>query len=465
MSLGEGAAYAAAGAGIPLVFKGVGGLYKLGKRLVKGRRDNDILETLKTIADKTGLDETEITSRLKNAGKEDTLADLFPETVPESARIVREAGDNNIITAMGENLDRSGGARQRIREALPADTGYHKTMNDMVDARKLEAEQLYGDINTTMVNPTPKLVSTIKGDKQIRSAYGQVVSDLRADGVKLPPLSELGSGNPISGRILQRLKWEVDNHIRALRRSTDPKDGLALTRLLESKKTLMEAMDETAPGFAKANEAFAGRRLMEESMEQGKKDGVNKVNVEDQLDRIASYGKSEKETYGKGVMSNILDKVEGSREDSLAFLNRLNTPKTKRVMDELFGEEESNKLIKAINRERDFKAVEDTVMGGKAQQVKRLMESELKPESLDITSSSGPIKIVLDAVLKIANKAVNKKMPASEIKELGALLTDPSRVQDAGKLLLKYFEPEKVSKIIGLFNAAGLSATNVIDKS
>ena len=451
INLPDAAIAGTVGAAIPSVFTGIGGAARFAKRLIGGGKDKAVTSTLQSIVRESGLSKDEVVNVLKNAKKSDSLADLFPYIVPQMARDVRIKGGKELSDKMAKDLSKPG-ARGRVIDALPENKGYHKTMDDMVKTREAEAKDLYGKFNKSVTTPTTSLIGSINGHPRIKSAYNNLVQEA-ADGPKvsqLPSLEELNAGAGISGQVLQKLKWDVDGIIRALKRSSDPKDSLELSRLMPLRNQLLEAIEETAPGFKKANSAFAGRRAMEEAMEQGKKDGIGKLNLEDQLEQMANYSKSEQDTYAKGLLSNINSGIGKGKEDSITFLNRLESPNAKEVMGEAFGPDTTKKLSGAIDTERGYKAIEKEVMKGQGfTDIAKSME----------TSIGHPYNMAKSIISKHAKEALGNRIPSKDLDTIAKLMVSPDGVEDATRIMMKYFKPAEVSKLMSNMNAAGVAAT------
>jgi hypothetical protein len=441
------------GAVLPAVFKGVGGGYKMAKQLLSGRKDQNIKRTLDAIVQKTGLSAKDVELRIRSAKSQDSIIDLFPDSAPAAAKSLRESGDSSVVNTIRQNLDKPGG-RGRVRGAIPKSAPYHQTMDDMVNARVAESEKLYGNINKSVVSPTDDLVGSIMGSKQISAAYRGIT---REPGEVIPKLSELKDGAQISGKVLQKLKWGVDDRIRALKKSTSPSDTLELSKLMEQKTALMKAIDDTSPGFAAANKHFAGAKSMEEAMEKGKDEGLNARNIEDQLNDIANFGKSEKDAYSKGVVSNMLSGMGKADEESLSGLNRLTSDNSRQVMKELFGEADTNKMLDAIKSEKGYRGMQQDIMGGSSSQMTKMAQSDMLPGTMQIPKG-GAKGIVVDGIINKVNKTLNRGMPESERQELASLLTDPARVGDAYRMLIKVIPPEKAGVVMELLKAAGTSA-------
>jgi len=426
---------------------------------LKGKKTNEVQEILQEMAKKSGLSMAELTDKIRTSDDIEGMFDLLPGTGPAYVKAIVQSGNEKAIQTVKKNISRTDGARQRIRDEIPREKGFHQTAEEISAKAKAQSDELYGPALDAPVKIDQEMHKFMFGNPLMTKVYERVRRQLAEAGETIPELKNLSKEGLPNGRVLQDLKRASSD----LMNEMSGKPGFG--RLKELHKQLTDGIYGAVPALRKADQVFSGNKNVESALKAGKSDGLNKVNVEDQLFKIAGMSDDAKMAYGKGIESNMHNVLGKSTDDILTGLGNLSSINSRQVLDKVLGSDVSKNVANRIAKEKAMAKTSKEIHSKINTQTQRTANESMSGAprvSLSIPSKAG----IIPAAFKFVTDRLVKRMPGKDIEELAHLLTDPARKADAFKLMRKHgVSKEEASSILAGFSAAMTQAPGAVERN
>lgn len=404
----------------------------------------------------TNPDEVAV-SKLAQALQRDKMApqDLADEVAkaPRGATVMDIGGENTKGLANAV-ANRPGAGRELVRETLQgrraeqalrtaqqlddlsATRRAKETYDQIIAARKAAAASDYkvvddfGKVNS-------KAISDLMDDDPI---FGRAIAKV----ARVAKKSEAFDPKNLTLRQMDMVKKEIDDMIGAAKRGGKDNAARAMT---ETRNQWLAKLDEVEPGYKVARDAYAGRKALENAIDDGK----TFLNMKrgDLQNLWGGYTESEKDMFRIGVRDAIDDMMGGARRGSDA-LGRFDTPNMSEKMAIIFDSPNKAQAFDDFVRwERDFVKAENRILGGSKtaglQQDMAEMDkpvAEIASDVLDI--ATGSPSAIAKKVLQSLSGAKNTIAMSEDVSEALAnriFAMNPSRrakvvreiMQQAGK--------------------------------
>lgn len=155
-------------------------------------------------------------------------------------------------------------------------------------------------------------------------------------------------------------------HVRvmdAAKRILDDKIGAALRagakdkarRFQSMRKLLLDEVDGQVPAYAQARAIYAGEAAMRDSMQLGRNLFTTRVDLDDAERAIGAMGTGELESFQRGVIRGLVDKLDGISSGADAASKLIESPRAREVLRLAFPDEAAfDRMIRAAETESRF---------------------------------------------------------------------------------------------------------------
>lgn len=475
---------------------GLGGLIPAGMvggpaawHWVKNREVDEVAAILDELQKATHKSTDEILAASQKMGPDASLVDATGDVGVGYAQAARGVGAMDVAQTMEKNLwPKLAKAKDEIRGTLKQVTGrgeneYHSTLKGLQTARKSRAEKLYGEaLNTGTVRPTDKMVSIMNQNPSVKEAYQRVADKWTRNGHRVPEvfnidpdtgmvLKSFRGGEDVTKtvpnmRFLQEMKFELDAMKNTLRGSVDSAGKMQYRRLYDDAKEFLDEVYAQNPAFKKANEVFSGDMALEGAMSMGRKHGLGRGNVDDQLEFIAGLTKSEKSAYLQGLMSDVYNTLGKSGtgvsgNELLGSLNNLTSRNSKKVLEKLIGKQGTKKLMRQIQTQKRFREVDTKVRQGSETAPRQAAVESMKRRNQEFNIEDlKNASVTSKALQKVVDMLPSKygKLGAPELNELVDLMTKAGGTEQAIARMQQHgFNEFEIGKFLQAMTAAGIA--------
>ncbi|RKY42316.1 MAG: hypothetical protein DRP85_03255 [Candidatus Makaraimicrobium thalassicum] len=438
----------------PAATKLGGKALKYGKNLITNRSGQNIEGLMEEISKKTGRSKEEIREAIENAdpryANTESIVDLFSNTAPY-ARAAREATtDSSILGRVRADMDRSPGAKGRVASNLVENDMYGPVKHGSRARTKTAADKAFTKIDETNYQMSEKMYDLANKNPAVAEALEEVIPS------QMGYARTMGEPLEISGENLRRVRMSLKDTMDNLR-EREGRVGASKAKKLESVDAeLADVIDDIAPGYKAANKTYSDNLIDEEMLLAGREHGVNKLNIDEQLDFIGSFSTpGSSKMYETGLTSNLMDKLGKTREESLSALNAASSSNSKRVLDKVMGENRTKSFQDAINKERAMQATEKVVMGGTPNQLKKIALSGMGGDPGNMKLAH-PKKMGGDAISQVVNRALNPELSPKVAGRALELLTNPQLKGEAMEMLTREFGREQAEIAMRIANTIGV---------
>ncbi len=483
------------GAAIPAGLNGGRGVW----HWLKNREKDEVAAILKELQEHTHRTTAEIQEQANRMGPDASLVDATGDVGVGYAQAAKGVGAMDVADTVQKNMwPKLAKAKDRIRGTLQKITGkgedeYFDTIGELTSNRRARARKLYGKaIDEGGVEPTEKMVTIMNQNPSVRDAYQRVADKWARQGKDVPKIFEIDEltgkvvkrwrgGEDVSRevpnmRFLQEMKFELDGMTSTMSGSMDSAGKLAYRRLLDDKHEFLDEIYSQNKVFKKANEVFAGDIALETAQKMGRKHGLGRGNVEEQIEFIKGLTKSEKAAYLQGLMSDVYNTLgksgmgEGGAE-MLGNLGSMTSHNAKKVLKELLGEKKTNYLMKTIQTQKRFKEVDTKVRHGSETAPRQAAVESLKRRNQEFNledlkgatltgqiAESAPVK-------KLMSMLPSKygKLGPQQLNELVDLMTKPNGTAAAiARMKQAGYNEYEISELMKYITSAGIATPSAV---
>lgn len=456
---------------------------------LKNREKDEVAAILKELQTLTHKTPQQIQAQAQRMGPDASLVDATGAVGVGYGQAARGIGAMDVAATMEKNIwPKLAQAKDKIRGTLQRITGkgqdeYHDTLTGLQTARKTRANELYGKaLDEGVVRPTDKMVAIMNQNPSVRDAYQRVADKWAREGRQIPEVFNIdpGTGKVLKAwrggkdvtqtvpnmRFLQEMKFEMDRMTGAMGGGLDSAGKVQFGRLMDDKREFLDEIYKQNPAFKKANEVFAGDIALESAVKMGRKHGLGRGNVDDQLEFIKGLNKSEKSAYLQGLMSDVYNTLgragEGVRgEELLGNLNSMTSQNAKKVLRALLGEEKTKQLMRTIQTQKRFKEVDTKLMQGSEtaprQAATESMAKRNQEFNIEDLKNMSITNRTLDRALKLLPNKYGKLGP-EQLNELVDLMTKPNGVPAAIQRMKQAgFNQFEISEFLKVMTATGIA--------
>jgi hypothetical protein len=433
----------------PVMVGGTRAMKNLFQYVRRNKRDIPA-EQLKVLADNANMTPEQLLREADKLGPEASLVDVTGDVGTQTAQGVSIGGGQSVADVFEKNLAKVQGSKQRIRDQLKESTGkgdmeYHGNLERAMENRRARADVNYGKaLEEDVIKPTKTMQSLIENNPAVREAWERVRANAEARGEFVPQMYQVDEAGKIVGwnkdafptaKQMQEMKWEMDAVRNSLEGSTDAAGKNLARRFREDHKRFKDELYSMNDNLRLADKAYAGDSAIIGAQQQGVKEGLNRINVQDQLKRIDDMSASEREAYLDGVMSYVYDKLGKNREELVGQLTVLDSENAHKVLKELVGERGADDLLKRIKAERRFRDVEQKIRGGSQTEIRKGAAERTKElinpqyEFFQAASDKGWTAALAGKIQNMLPKFGGAS--TAQINELADLMTRPGGVPEA----------------------------------
>jgi hypothetical protein len=371
-----------------------------------------------------GLTDESIMERARDMGPEASMADVSGITGPAYVQGALPHGSFKALQNIEENYAKTAGAKSRIKQKAVEATGkapyrYHQNYDDFRADTRARASENYGNAMREQVSMTPKM-QRMMDFPEVREAFDTVRARWDAEGKDMAF---------VTPEMMQEVKWEMDRGYKALADSLDGQSKKDSARYGYRRDAFRNSLHEMYPGLKKADKQYATDMRIKDSMEDGKKYGLQGADQETIVNRIKGMTQAEKQAYLAGAMSKVYGRLEGTAEDALGAVNYLDSQGAVRMLTQLTGsKEKADALLKQIRAEKRYREVKNLLTGGSQTELRKQAGERMK----EYTRNENPIvKAVADegvigSIVNRATEIITKtpaKMTPSQVDEFVDLMT------------------------------------------
>lgn len=420
-----------------------GALHKGGDvaRTWLAERPDAVSKVLNKLKTATGSTDDQLRAGASSMGPEASLADITGDVGVAFSQGARSRGGLPAIDAIEENLKKTEGAKDRIRDTMSQVSGkkegqYFESLDALKSNRKARADTKYGEaLDGQYLKPDPEIERLLNDVPIVKNAWDKVIGkEMQKGNRNLPPKGDR-SVMP-SMRAMQKVKWELDAMISRRAKSTDSAGKDEMADLIEARKMLMSRVNRQSPAFKDANKAYAGDSAMLDAQEMGVKHGLGGANVEAQLEHIKKLTGAEKDAYLQGVMSNAYGKLGASPEHMMGNINQMSSGNSRKVLDKLVGKDKAGKLMNQFKTERRYREVDTKVRQGSQTQLR-----DVADDAMGRMGRKVPFDEFADLPLaRVATSTIMKFIPRMDVDaaaEVADILTKGGGVDAAIKRMVE----------------------------
>ena len=443
--------------GVPaawLLNKGGSPVAKWGLTKAADTPESAAMRAVRDTAKSEGLDADEIIKRQGLLGREGVLADTS-----EGLRWRARAAVDQPGPAAGDAYrlmeSRQGGMVDRLIDAAQGATGRHaddfaETVSQIEAARSAQSRPFYekakgivlGDIATgkgvniredgivpqgTKVQWTSWLVDKHQGsldtivrlmDRPAMKAAMRSAKTMAAnEDVALDP-SRLTVGD------LHYAKVALDQMIESAKRGDSSAARMGLRALTDTKRQLLEAMDDISPDYKMGRDIFAGASELLRAGQYGR----DFIRMEaDEIDELVKgMGQSEKEMFRRGAVKSIVDTLEKTDMGRDATRRLIGSKAMRRKLANVFDSPESaERFLNAAKAEREMARTRLVTTGGSrtSQGLANAsgLEQAIQPAGLLATMGTG--QGLLSGGAQLASSLLgNRKLTPEVLDEISRML-------------------------------------------
>lgn len=382
----------------------------------------------------TGADAIDdVAGRLSSMGPDAMPMDLGPNLQRQAGALAATPGRSQELIR-GAVSGRQEGAGGRIVSALddalgqPVDT--IAAADDIIAQRSAAAKPLYDAAYAKPVNFTPELESLLK-----RPSVGKALAKARSlaadEGISsqqfFADVADDGAVSIVNTPDMRQLdltKRALDDMISGAQRAGNGNEARILT---QTKNQLVGMMDNAAPEYKAARDAFSGPSAVLDAMEEGSKAFKNSLTPNQMRTQIMKMGDSEKEAFVQGARSAVADIMGTARNDANAARSAFMKGYNQEKLEILVGKEQATKMLQALDAETAFTGTRNVVTGNSETAARLAAQSDIGAgtASPGVLEQAGNLNFGT-AAIRMGDKLIGGARNAGQQKtneELARLLT------------------------------------------
>lgn len=343
-SMEDAGKMAAVGIGVggaaPLAFKGLGAGWNAITRQNVPKGAQNVARALQ--ADE--ITTPGIQRAMAQMGPDATLMDLGPNLQALAGGIasVRGSGQKVLRDTVSS---RAQAGPTRVAADIARTLGNGREIGGLteqiISAQKAAADPLYQavrDVPLPMEGNIKLITSTPLGSRALKQGMEMAAND----GV---PMGKITVG------VIDYAKQALDDIANEAKRQGR---GNAYRQASQMARVLAAEADKVAPAYKQAREAFAGPAAVLEAIEEGKSAFARDMSPADMGRLMANMTASEKDAFLQGAQTAVADMLGNSANDVAAVRSLLRKPYNEAKLRALIGDEATDDLLRAVDRELIF---------------------------------------------------------------------------------------------------------------
>ncbi len=416
------------------------GLYSLLGRMLANTPDQQAVRIIRKAIEAEDLSPEFIEAELRRLGPEARLVDVS-EGLTRTARGAAAMDKRAHGIADGFLKKRQSGQTGRLVSTVGGSefdpSAFSKAFTRWMRGRIKNADELYDEAFSTPVQSTPKLEALMKRPSVVAAMK-------KASGI----VTEEGGGFGHM-RFFDAVKQELDDKIGAALRAGNKN---AARRLINTKKALVEELDNQVPSYKEARNVFAGEAQLKGASEMGYETVTKNKDLWVIEEAIEAMSESEQHAFRLGALRGIIDKLDRSPANRNAAQKLIESNRSRQMLRMVFPDEESfNRFIQTAEAESTFSGTKNTVLGGSpttriTEDVKDIQEG-LSAGSA-ILQGGDPLSIAArffkslgigkpnpDSLKVVAETLFSRKLPQKQMKRILSRPSIPNVVARSGAVV------------------------------
>lgn len=431
-ALKSGAMGVGVGGAAPLVFKGLGAGWNAITRqgVPKGAAN-----VAAAMAD-DGIAPTGVSRALAQMGPEATLMDLGPNLQSLAGGLASVRGPAQ--KALRDTVEaRAAGGPTRMAADIAKTLGSGPELGQLTEsiiaAQKAAADPLYSAVRNVpvpMAGNIKLITSTPLGSRALKEGMEMAAND----GV---PMGTLTIG------VLDYTKQALDDIATAARRAGQ---NNAARQAGDMARVLAAEGDKVAPGYQAAREAFAGPAAVLEAIETGRGTFKGDMSPAELQRTMASLTASEKDAFLQGAQTAVADMLGNSANDVASVRALLRKPYNEAKMRALIGNDATDELLRAVDRELMFGQTANAVAKNSESARRMNAQGMVNPDGGADLGPQGTIGLVFSAI-NAARAKLRAALQPGVNQQSADLLTSGAPTPQQMQMLTRAQQPPRALPI------------------
>jgi hypothetical protein len=247
-----------------------------------------------------------------------------------------------------------------------------------------------------------------------QKAYGTARRLAKYDGIDLPP-----DPRKLTEFNLQTLDYVKRGLDDVLYTNKIPAPGgigrTERSKIIEAQKGFMDVLDELAPTYAQARQAYAGPIAMRNALESGEK--FVSMGRDEFYETIKRMSPAEMEQFKIGALASIRNKM-GSVSDGRDLIREVyGSPDKRELLKAVVGDNEFARLEQQFARERAIRRTDDTIRGNSKTPQRQAGMADLEadttlvPSIINQGAVRGPVNYLLRSGTGVAQPTSDRLAP------------------------------------------------------
>lgn len=374
----------AAGTAAPLVFKGLGAGWNA---LTRQGVPKGAANVASAMAD-DGISPSGLSRALAQLGPDATVMDLGPNLQSLAGGLASVRGPAQKVLRDTVEARAAGGPTRMaadIAKTLGAGPELGQLTESIISAQKAAADPLYTAVRNVPV-PMQGNIKLVADTPLGKRAFAAGMEMAANDG---GPVGTMTIG------VLDYTKRALDDIASAAARQGQ---NNAARQARDMARLLAAEGDKLAPGYQAAREAFAGPAAVLEAIETGRGTFKGDMSPAELQRTLANLTASEKDAFLQGAQTAVADMLGNSANDVASVRSLLRKPYNEAKMRALIGNEATDELLRAVDRELMFGQTANAV--ARSSETARRMNAQgmVNPDGGPDLGPQGTIGLVFSAI-------------------------------------------------------------------
>jgi len=431
-ALKSGAMGVGVGGAAPLVFKGLGAGWNA---LTRQGVPKGAANVASAMAD-DGIAPAGLSRALAQLGPDATVMDLGPNLQSLAGGLASVRGPAQKVLRNTVEARAAGGPTRMaadIAKTLGSGPEIGQLTESIIAAQKAAADPLYTAVRNVpvpMAGNIKLITSTPLGSRALKEGMEMAAND----GV---PMGTMTIG------VLDYTKQALDDIATAARRAGQ---NNAARQAGEMARVLAAEGDKVAPGYQAAREAFAGPAAVLDAIETGRGTFKGDMSPAELQRTMASLTASEKDAFLQGAQTAVADMLGNSANDVASVRTLLRKPYNEAKMRALIGNDATDELLRAVDRELMFGQTANAV--AKNSETARRMNAQgmVNPDGGADLGPQGTIGLVFSAI-NAARAKLRAALQPGVNQQSADLLTSGAPTPQQMQMLTRAQEPPRALPI------------------
>lgn len=396
---------------------------KLGQPLIRALQNtpkNQAERLIKEAMENGDIGEEFIQEELERLGPNATLADVA-DVFQRLARGTAARSGRGSTIASTFLRDRQAGAQQRL---LGDTSTFKRWFQDFTTRRIDQADDLYRQAYDTPLQVT-ETMQTLMNRPSVKVAMGRAQRAMEESG---------GGGGHV--RYFQTVKEELDDMIGSALRKGEKQQA---RRLIETRRMLLNEIDEQVPVYAQARATFAGEAQLRDAAELGRNMFSKRYDLTAVDVAIEAMEESEKQAFRMGAMRGLVDKIESMADNRNVGGKLIESPRAREVLRMVFPTDEAfDGFVRLAEAESRFSQTRNMVLGGSpttriaedvsalnqgASMASAMAQGDPVMASISLIRNLGLGDVSQETLEEVANILFSQNLPQSTISRISPTVT------------------------------------------